>query len=98
PPRHTLSLHDALPISGEGTDRCLGADERPRPHRRQLADRHAVAGDDERLALIEGAHDAPAVIAKLALRNPASHRVYCSTCATIEDRKSTRLNSSHVAI
>src|SRR5690625_8046415 len=58
---HTLSLHDALPIS-----RGPGSSRRQRSSERTLL--RLVAGDDDRLG------------------------------PQTEDRKSTRLNSSHVAI
>jgi hypothetical protein len=40
---------------------------------RQLADRHSVACDNERLAPVESAHDLAALVAQLALRNPSTH-------------------------
>src|SRR5256885_16078665 len=56
----------------EGDGR-VGAHEPTLPKGRQLADRNAVAGDDERLAAIEGAHDLAAFVAKLSLADLAHH-------------------------
>src|SRR5204863_8466571 len=81
----TLSLHDALPISKPGT--ALAA-------LIALAESHAGVGDDHLQAavpsLARGQHDLPAAHARL---DTVSHRVLDQ-----RDRKSTRLNSSHVEI
>jgi hypothetical protein len=52
------------------------------PERRQLADRNAVAGDDECLAAIQRAHDLAAFVPKLSLTDLSRHIPNCSTCAT----------------
>jgi prevent-host-death family protein len=57
----------------EKLDGCLGADEPTLSKRRQLADRNAVAGDDERLAAIERAHDLAALVPKLSLADLPRH-------------------------
>jgi hypothetical protein len=57
----------------EEGDGCVGADEPTPPKRRQLADRDAVAGDDERLAAVERAHDLPAFVPKLTLADLSRH-------------------------
>lgn len=52
---------------GERRGDDLSCDETPAAEWDQLADGHAVAGDDEGLALIESAHDLTAVVAKFSL-------------------------------
>ena len=61
--------------------RCsrLRSNETPSSEGEELPDRHAIAGHDERLALIELAHDLTAAIAQLALRDLAGHGYKCST-------------------
>src|SRR5256885_14076457 len=82
----SLPLHDALPISADG-DRLL-LDRAARPPR--LAGIAALRGDgmDGRLHVVRGRHrgDGHGVAAARA------HR------ARRQDRKSTRLNSSHLVI
>ena len=43
------------------------------PERAELTDRDAVARDDERLALVELAQDAPAFVAEVLLRDALGH-------------------------
>src|SRR5690606_39987632 len=88
-----LSLHDALPIFGAGADR---PQDHPR-HLGALADavaRGDVFLDDAALlpALADGLADAGQLLALPFLRpsHVLQHRAL--------DRKSTRLNSSHVKI
>src|SRR5262245_47381681 len=59
---------------GERTEDHLRRNEPAAPKRDQLPHRRAVAGDDERLSLIEGPHDLAAVVPELSLSNLA-HRV-----------------------
>lgn len=66
----------------EEGDGCVRADEPSLPERRQLADRNAVSGDDERLAAVERAHDLAAFVPKLSLADLSCHIPNCSTCAT----------------
>src|SRR5262245_48456147 len=64
--------------TGSARKGCPGdvsRDERALSHRDQLADRHAVARHDERLPLIEGPHDATAVVAQFPLGDPPAHPV-----------------------
>src|SRR5207253_9565995 len=98
PPIYALSLHDALPI-------CLRA---PRVRVREALEEGETIGDqhaagrgwrvrNERVASEAGAHRAPP-------DDPVAGEVFeRELAATLahgrdEDRKSTRLNSSHVAI
>jgi hypothetical protein len=57
----------------EESDGCVGAHEPTLPERSQLADRDAVAGDDERLAAVERTHDLAAFVPKLALADLTRH-------------------------
>src|SRR5207249_10586919 len=92
----TLSLHDALPISHD-----RGIPENPRP-------RAGVAGRIDPLSLLcLGANDpADAPADGLPLRESppvrSHHRIGLQSpvgaSRTARDRKSTRLNSSHVSI
>jgi hypothetical protein len=66
----------------EEGDGCISADEPSLPERRQLADRNAVAGDDECLAAIQRAHDLAAFVPKLSLTDLSRHIPNRSTCAT----------------
>ena len=52
---------------------CLGVDEPVATQWGQFADRNTVSGHDERLALVELAHDLAAVVAQFALRDFGSH-------------------------
>src|SRR5205085_4851393 len=61
---------------------CLGGDETVAPQRGQLADRHTVARHDERHARIEAAHDLPAVVAELPLRDLLGHAASVARGAT----------------
>src|SRR5204862_7820474 len=88
---HTLSLHDALPISHEAQPRAVGAAADSR-----LA--HFEAGAPNRFAsvvghlgvLVQHFLHVPVRLLHLDARRSAGPRG--------EDRKSTRLNSSHVEI
>lgn len=51
----------------------VGADEPMATQWGQLADRNTISGHDERLALVELAHDLAAVVAQLALGDFGSH-------------------------
>jgi hypothetical protein len=57
----------------EDGDGCVGPDEPTLPNGRQFADRDAVAGDDERLAAVERAHDLPTFVPKLSLADLSRH-------------------------
>src|SRR5207253_4617034 len=91
----TLSLHDALPICAhEGVERRRRVGAQARERRRRL-------GRD----LVQGAHEAVAgerVLAGDAAEQDRAQRVDVGPGAdpgrVAADRKSTRLNSSHVAI
>jgi hypothetical protein len=60
----------------------LGRHERPLTQRHELSDRPAIPRDDERRSAVEGAHNPPAVVSQLALRDPTAHGVQCSAHAT----------------
>jgi hypothetical protein len=60
----------------------VGAYEPTLPKRCQLAHGNAVAGDDERLAAVERAHDLAAFVPKLSLADLSRHIPNCSTRAT----------------
>src|SRR5947199_10113 len=54
--------------------RCsVGRYEHPLAQRDQLADRHAIACDDEGLPPVQRAHDSPALVAELPLRDFSVH-------------------------
>lgn len=57
----------------ESGNRGIGVHELPAAKRQQLADRRPVAGDDEGLPPIEGAHDLAAAVAQLALGDAMLH-------------------------
>jgi hypothetical protein len=57
----------------EECDGCVGAHEPTLPNRRQLTDRDAVTGHDERLAAVERAHDLTAFVPKLSLADLSRH-------------------------
>src|SRR5690606_40263024 len=85
---YTLSLHDALPISTGCNFRCSWCQNWDIS---QLSDRN----DPDRLPFTD-----PAQVVKAALKSGCQSVSYTYTEPTIfyEDRKSTRLNSSHVKI
>src|SRR5439155_23879729 len=95
PSIHTLSLHDALPISGHhgGVAAALPLDpdvedlegiELPRgPHRRVEVELEVVRRDHPRVGHVK--------LVEVAVDRIGQGR-------DVRDRKSTRLNSSHVAI
>src|SRR5216684_3183946 len=66
------SEHHARSAGESGKDR-FGRYEHPLTQRNQLTDGHAIACDDECLALVQGAHDSPAVVAELSLGDPPTH-------------------------
>src|SRR5207253_8939789 len=81
--RSPLSLHDALPISGRRPDRRPPGDAQPgRVHDEAVSDR---AARDQRSRRRRGSHR-------------GWHPQRCVFTGGSLDRKSTRLNSSHVAI
>jgi len=57
----------------EQSDGCVGAHEPTLSERHQLADRDAVAGDDERLSTVERPHDLAALVPKLSLADLSRH-------------------------
>src|SRR6185295_496712 len=69
----------------EDCHRCRRGHESMAPQWSELAHRHAVAGDDESLALIEPAHDFTAGVAELALRDGFSHASTVVRSATVVD-------------
>src|SRR5690606_41224253 len=85
---YTRSLHDALPISGGGRHGRVAPAARSRP---STDTHHAVDGDVDdpgvRAAASRGGRPARAEYAAAPARQTGR-----------EDRKSTRLNSSHVKI
>src|SRR5699024_12328388 len=87
----TLSLHDALPISrapGDGPDRRARRPGGLHPAAHPAG--HLPLGPDDRAPRRGGLPGSPAV--------RRAHAT-CTGCApTCPDRKSTRLNSSHVSI
>src|SRR5207249_10524589 len=84
---YTLSLHDALPIS-QGD----GGDEELRRAPRQPGIRRPEPGrEGGRARQQDGRRDR-------ALRECGRARGAARECALDQDRKSTRLNSSHVSI
>src|SRR5207249_9069629 len=97
PPRHdTLSLHDALPISGRAWPRPTEAERVPRAATREAEGPPLLRRAREAVPAVlqEGepaaGHDGPEPAHDA--RMPPGQRA-CSP-----DRKSTRLNSSHVSI
>ncbi len=48
----------------------------------QFANGHSVPSNDERITLIKGAHNAPAIVAQFTLRNLPLHVAERSTGAT----------------
>jgi len=61
---------------GSARERCerdAGGDELSGPHWRQLSHRHAIAGDQKRLAPIQPAHDLATGVPELALRDRTGH-------------------------
>jgi len=60
--------------TGKGRDGRLGRDERTLPHGDQIAHRYAVARHGERPALVEGSHDASALVPEFALGDAAVHQ------------------------
>lgn len=60
----------SAPERGDGR---LGADESMAAQRGKLADRDSIPGHDERLALVEPAHNVAAVIAQLPLGDLLGH-------------------------
>src|SRR5439155_2663235 len=93
---YTLSLHDALPISR------LASVERLGEFRRQKVGFVLVVGFNSEARVVVGApaeppiraHELPVLAAIVAPPQRAALRLL----AVVRDRKSTRLNSSHVAI
>src|SRR3546814_2971513 len=80
PYRHTLSLHDALPISGDTAAPAAGQDDRRRPRGRQRGQREGLRPDPLRVRLPAG--DRAACAGARAQGVAARQRA---------DRKSTRL-------
>src|SRR5260221_3688591 len=60
--------------AGESGQSSLGLYKHPLSHGNQLADGHAIACDDECFPLVQGPHDAPALVAELSLRDRSTHR------------------------
>src|SRR5207253_7164146 len=90
----TLSLHDALPISVAGAYRrrndCLAELRDAGPGH---VDVHAGVADWSLAPTRRAAH-----FVHLLTDGEARRRCVRGDCPTPQDRKSTRLNSSHVAI
>src|SRR5207253_6377316 len=81
-PIYTLSLHDALPISASYHPRTIGS-----------VTRKSDRGVDNTIAF-RRAEPADFRLARVLISSPAAERER----GQVLDRKSTRLNSSHVAI
>src|SRR5690606_41091323 len=88
----TLSLHDALPI----LERFLN----PQPVDNAISRRYSLSDDINTLTVEKGSTETPEDKAlKRSLRRQKERREKLSRIETRdEDRKSTRLNSSHVKI
>src|SRR5690606_41287553 len=87
---HTPSLHDALPIFGVTEDHCMPTNTEVEEEIRIF---HEIYNsEDQPEALKQLRADALVVMQMLERFNPHL------TGAVLEDRKSTRLNSSHVKI
>src|SRR5690606_41544713 len=89
----SLSLHDALPIchdlqTGRDVADLARAESRDTGHRRP------EDADFERVGLLAGRHQA---LRLLLPQDPVDH-LHVRDDALVGDRKSTRLNSSHVKI
>src|SRR5207253_11331308 len=92
PALYTLSLHDALPISDAAAERAARVREDLRGHARRLRGATRPAPSARRL----GAPGGPPGERAPAQRQAAAAGPGLAT--PDRDRKSTRLNSSHVAI
>src|SRR5207253_5487572 len=93
-PRHTLSLHDALPISFRINGTLVRIDGPPLDRDEMRALVSGVLTDDQK-ARFEDSHD---LDFSLDLKDVGRFRVNAFVNRLGEaDRKSTRLNSSHVA-
>src|ERR1700728_2944740 len=68
--------------TAEHGDSGIGAHETVPPKRSQLADRYAVPGDDEALALVQSPHDLAAVVPKLPLGDVSGHDDIVAPSAT----------------
>src|SRR5690606_41791484 len=92
---HTLSLHDALPISERGQRRDLFLYFRDaRGERREQSSPGGGRGD-----VAGGAREEPYAHARFELLDRvAQRRLRHAVLGRSLDRKSTRLNSSHVKI
>lgn len=71
-------------IPEEGND-CRRGHKSVAPQGGELAHRHTMASDDERLSLIEPAHDLAAFVAELALGDGFSHVSAVAHRATVVD-------------
>src|SRR5207253_9940558 len=88
PALYTLSLHDALPISGDALDQV---------HRGIVQDALGVGAVDEQRRREDGRGGNLVGPRRLAPALAEQHRREVEMPSE-QDRKSTRLNSSHVAI
>src|SRR5690606_41887086 len=91
--RCTLSLHDALPISGVEVGRCRKADGAAGIGFGDARD----AGGEEHQPAVSGRVADDVGVAHGAVV-PVARRVFLVVWSRDVDRKSTRLNSSHVKI
>src|SRR5207253_11403713 len=98
PALHTLSLHDALPISRRGERGLVARADRWLPGA-PSAERAGVTSD---VAATRGARRTVLQDGRAKAYRPmpaaARRRAFAAGLAAYRDRKSTRLNSSHVAI
>src|SRR5205085_10136749 len=98
PETYTLSLHDALPISSAGTavlDCPGGSTGTSRPLRFAARQGRSASGAGPSYGLPGQSRALPAWP---AVRNLDGRKLAFSGQAAVEDRKSTRLNSSHSQI
>src|SRR5215218_439023 len=70
----------------EGVHHDVASDEATAAQREQLADWHPVAGDDERFALVESAHDLTTVVAQFSLGDRFGHS---PTVARVRHRRTS---------
>src|SRR5207253_10632746 len=89
---HTLSLHDALPISTQSLPRLKKIPNAPAPRASPLP---RPAAQSQRVATVRRDATSPSPAPPPDASRPNGT---ASAAVRTRDRKSTRLNSSHVAI
>src|SRR6056297_2579437 len=87
-------LSELFAVDGRGGLEELGdgfrSHEAKPPKRGEFADGHAVACDNEGLALVEATHDLPAAVPELSLGHDLAHLNIVALCATPARKCSTR--------